>query len=147
MAVVFKHLKELNERLAVFDLYHQLNPRLDEHSFAERMKLMANEKNYYLLAMYDEDNLIAISGYWIAHKLYCGKYLEPDNVVVHEKYRSQGVGQQLQQELEAIAKENGCNVMMLDAYLANEAGHKFYEKHGYKKTGYHFIKKLHEKTS
>lgn len=147
MAMVFKHLKELNERLTVFDLYQQLNPRLDGSTFSARMNLMAIEPNYRLLALYDDDKLIAISGYWIGHKLYCGKYLEPDNVVVHEAYRSKGVGQKLQQQLEEIAKENDCNVMMLDAYLANEAGHRFYEKHGYKKTGYHFIKKLHDKTS
>lgn len=103
---------------------------------------MMQEAGYKLLGVFEGDKLLAISGYWIAHKLYCGKYLEADNVVVDENARSLGIGQQLQQELERIARENQCNVMMLDAYLENTAGHRFYERAGYEKKGYHFIKKL-----
>lgn len=106
------------------------------------MQQLEHEKGYHLLAVFAEEKLVAISGYWIAHKLYCGKYLEPDNVVVDEHFRSQGVGEILQKKLEAIAVENGCEVMMLDAYLDNLAGHKFYERQGYQRKGYHFIKKI-----
>lgn len=106
------------------------------------MEALMNEPGYRLLAAFERNELIAISGYWISHKLYCGKYLEPDNVVVHRNYRSRGVGEKLQAELESIAKKNGCRVMMLDAYLENIRGHSFYERHGYVKKGFHFVKKL-----
>jgi ribosomal protein S18 acetylase RimI-like enzyme len=31
--------------------------------------------------------------------------------------------------------------MMLDAYLENEKAHAFYEREGFTKRGYHFLKK------
>lgn len=142
MDLEFRHLVTLEERLTVFPLYHQLNPKLSEEKFNQRMNQIMQEPGYHLLAIFSTNKLIAISGYWISHKLYSGKYLEPDNVVVDENYRSQRVGEALQTELENIARKNQCNAMMLDAYLHNLAGHKFYERHGYKKEGYHFVKKL-----
>lgn len=142
MSVHFKNLLSLEERLSVYPLYHQLNPRMTEKVFAERTAQVLNEPNYRLLAMYDHDELVGISGYWVSHKLYCGKYLEPDNVVIERSKRSAGFGELLQRELENIAKAENCSVMMLDAYLENHRGHQFYEKHGYEKKGYHMIKKL-----
>ena len=139
--MIFRHLNTYADRISVFPLYHQLNPYPDEGKFRERMAELMNT-NYQLLAIYDKDKLVAISGYWIGYKLYCGKYLEPDNVVVDEARRSEGIGEMLHGELEKIARENGCKVMMLDAYLDNLGGHRFYERHGYVAKGYHFIKKL-----
>lgn len=142
LKVTFRHLNSLAERRLVFPLYHQLNPRMEESMFHKRMEFMMTEPNYRLLGVYLDNELVGISGYWISHKLYCGKYLEPDNVVVHRNHRSKGIGEKLQSELERIAAENGCNAMMLDAYLENEDGHRFYERHGYVKKGFHFVKKL-----
>ena len=81
--VTFRHLNSLAERRLVFPLYHQLNPRMEESMFHERMEFMMTEPNYRLLGVYLDNELVGISGYWISHKLYSGKYLEPDNVVVH----------------------------------------------------------------
>jgi GNAT superfamily N-acetyltransferase len=138
--IEFKQLLTLEDRLAIFPLYHQLNPRITEPVFINRMIAMENEKQYRLLAMLYEGKVVGISGYWISHKLYCGKYLEPDNVVIDNLFRSRGLGEMLQLQLEKIALENGCMAMMLDAYMANERGHQFYEMHGYVKKGYHFVK-------
>ena len=142
MHPTFKLLQSFEERIQVYELYTQLNPKLSVAKFENRMKTIMDEKGYQLLAMYLGDQLVGISGFWIATKLYCGRYLEPDNVVIDESHRSMGLGEKLQKELERIAHENECNVMMLDAYLTNEAGHQFYERNGYQKKGYHFIKKL-----
>jgi GNAT superfamily N-acetyltransferase len=141
MPITFKHLVTLEERITVFQLYCQLNDTLDLETFIKRMESLGNT-HYQLLAMYNEAELVAISGYWVGWKLYCGKYLEPDNVVVDEAWRSKGLGEKLQIELERIANLNGCLAMMLDAYMGNVAGHKFYERHGYEKKGYHFVKTL-----
>ena len=142
MQIQFKHLISLEERLCIFPLYTQLNPYLTFEKFSIRMEAQMVETGYHLLAVYNFNELIATSGYWISNKLYCGKYLEPDNVVVDKGYRSKGIGEMMQKEMETIAKESQCNAMMLDAYLENIQGHKFYEKHNYEKKGFHFVKKL-----
>jgi hypothetical protein len=36
----------------------------------------------------------------------------------------------------------GCKTAMLDAYIGNEAGHRFYEREGFSKRGFHFLKTL-----
>ena len=142
MDLIPRHLNSLEERTSVFDLYHQLNPRLDKAQFEQRMAALMQHKNYHLLGVFMGDTCVAISGYWIGVKLYCGTYLEPDNVVVDRNHRSAGIGEFLQKELEKIAAENHCEAMMLDAYLENTRGHSFYERHGYVRKGYHFVKKL-----
>jgi ribosomal protein S18 acetylase RimI-like enzyme len=45
-------------------------------------------------------------------------------------------------KLHEIARQQQCDVMMLDAYLHNTRAHAFYEKAGLKAKGYHFIKKV-----
>ena len=51
--------------------------------------------NYGQVGVFDGENCLGISGFWIGTKLWCGKYLELDNIVVLEKYRSKGVGKLL----------------------------------------------------
>lgn len=142
MEIDFRLLNTWDDRIAIFPLYNQLNPRISEDVFKMRMLEMMQESGYYLIAGYLEQELVCASGYWISHKLYCGKYLEPDNVVTDSRFRSVGIGTLLQKKLEEIAVASDCRVMMLDAYLDNQRGHQFYEQHGYVRKGYHFIKKL-----
>ncbi|MFN5249479.1 MAG: GNAT family N-acetyltransferase [Bacteroidia bacterium] len=142
MEFSLKEIHDLESRLDLFPLYSQLNPALKFEWYKERTECLMQEPNYHLLGIFHGNTCIGMSGYWISHKLYCGKYLEPDNVVMDSQWRGKGVGHILQQELERIAQQNECRVMMLDAYLENLDGHRFYESKGYEKKGFHFIKKL-----
>ncbi|MBI3232577.1 MAG: GNAT family N-acetyltransferase, partial [Bacteroidetes bacterium] len=85
---------------------------------------------------------IAVSGYWIGAKLYCGSYLEIDNFVVDEKHRSSGIGKQLIEWLTNEAKAHQCETMMLDAYVENFKAHHFYYREGFIARGFHYIKYL-----
>jgi GNAT superfamily N-acetyltransferase len=93
-----------------------------------------------------EDNKsIGLSGFWVGTKLWCGKYLELDNVIVHPNHRSRGVGKLLTEYLNKKAVEMGCKVVALDAYTNNFPAHKFYYNHGFVPKGFHFVKFLEEK--
>lgn len=142
MEYTIQEIVDLESRLALYPLYQQLNPDLKFEWYKDRMACLMQEPNYHLLGVFQGDNCIGMSGYWISYKLYCGKYLEPDNVVIDQQWRSQGIGKILHQALEEIAIATSCRVMMLDAYLENLNGHRFYEDKGYVKKGFHFIKKL-----
>jgi ribosomal protein S18 acetylase RimI-like enzyme len=124
-----------------FHLIQQLNPNLKEEYFLQMLPEMITD-NYKMLGVFYDEKCIAISGYWIQTKIYSGRYLEPDNVVVDSDFRSKKVGELMMNELELIAKEASCRFLMLDAYLENTRAHKFYENLGFQKKGYHMLKKL-----
>ena len=86
--------------------------------------------------------IIGLSGFWIGTKLYCDKYLEPDNVVIDKAYRSMGIGKLLMDWLVEEGKRNNCKMIMLDAYVENFSGHRFYYREGFIARGHHFLKNI-----
>lgn len=100
--------------------------------------------NYKQLIIQEKNETIALAGYWIATKLWCGKYLELDNVIVHPNHRSKGIGKILTDCLVEKAIETDCTMTVLDAYTTNFAAHKFYMNHGFVPKGFHFVKYLKE---
>lgn len=134
-------LNRAEEMFPYFFLVQQLQPWLKQHHFENHLKSMT-QHNYSMLVLFENQAAVALTGIWIGHKLYCGKYLEMDNVVVDANHRNKGLGQQLYDAAFQIAKIENCRVMMLDAYITNEGAHRFYEKLAFEKKGYHFIKTL-----
>jgi ribosomal protein S18 acetylase RimI-like enzyme len=138
------HLRTLatvEEMMPQLPLIQQLTPSLTTAEYRSLLEAMVPHR-YAMLAAFEGDACLGLSGYWIGHKLYCGRYLEIDNFVVDAGHRSRGIGQLLVDELIRIAQRESCVNVMLDAYLENTAGHRFYERHGFVKRGYHFIRPL-----
>lgn len=119
-----------------------LNPDIPTEVLAERLKQMIQCGNYYCAGGFLDNKLIAVGGYWIATKFYCGRYIELDNIAVEPEYRSLGIGKQLTAWLEAEGRRRNCEAAMLDAYTTNTRAHAFYESAGYKILGHHFLKKI-----
>lgn len=141
MEYYIKEIETHLEMLAQFPLLQQLNPNIEYNSCIQMLHdMLAN--NYKMVGVFVGEKCVGVSGYWISTKLYSGKYLEMDNVVVDIEHRSAGIGAMLCHYLDNVAKEKNCKMMMLDAYLENESAHRFYIREGYIKRGYHFIKKI-----
>jgi ribosomal protein S18 acetylase RimI-like enzyme len=79
---------------------------------------------------------------WVATKVWCGRYLEIDNLVVRPEYRSQGVGSALIEFMERLGREQCCEIAVLDSYTANRSSHRLYHRHGFEILGFHFVKPL-----
>lgn len=138
---VVKELVTIDEMVNQISVIQELGPHLTIHEY----EMMLNEmlaNGYGQIGVFENEKCIAISGFWINTKLYSGKYLEMDNVVVLPEYRSKGVGKILSDWCINKAKENNCKRLMLDAYLENKKAHTFYEREGFTKRGFHFIKDL-----
>jgi GNAT superfamily N-acetyltransferase len=101
--------------------------------------------NYGQVGVFDGENCLGISGFWIGTKLWCGKYLELDNIVVIEKHRSQGIGKLIFDFLHKKAIEHDCTMLSLDSYTSNFKAHKFFYNEGYSPKGFHFINILQSK--
>jgi GNAT superfamily N-acetyltransferase len=136
-----RKLSTVEEMLPHFRLVQQLTPALTALEYPEMLQAMVPH-NYAMVAAFDGPRCLGLSGYWIGHKLYCGKYLEVDNFVVDEPERSTGVGEALLKWMENEAATQGCRLLMLDAYVENYKAHRFYYRQGFHARGFHYLKLL-----
>lgn len=134
-------LKKIPEMLEQYPIIHETYPDMSYETYHNYLKEMLH--NSYGMVIVQENNItVGLSGFWIGTKLWCGKYLELDNVIVTEKFRSKGIGKIMSNYLEEKARETNCKMMALDAYTTNFAAHKFYYNLGFVPKGFHFIKVL-----
>jgi GNAT superfamily N-acetyltransferase len=122
---------------SIIPLLRTLNGAIPEAVLRSRLNEML-EQGYRCAGIYSEHNLIGICGLWIITKYYVGKHIEPDNVVILEEYRSNGLGKRLITWVCSYAKSQGCIASELNCYLSNEKGQAFWDGQGYKKIGYHY---------
>lgn len=141
--MIVVELKTKEEMLAHLDVLQELYPNLTTDYYNQLLdKMLGN--NYGQIAVMQGNECIAISGYWLGTKMWCGPYLELDNVVVKASARGTGAGKLMQEYLEQKAQDLGCHIMVLDAYSNNFKAHRFYYNQGYAPRGFHFIKILEE---
>ena len=143
--LTLKELKTLPEMLEQLHLIQQLYPDYTIEIYADLLEEML-PNNYKQVVVYENEQSVGLSGFWVGTKLWCGKFLELDNVIVHPNHRSKGVGKLLTEYLNQKAIDLGCKVVALDAYTNNFPAHKFYFNHGFVPKGFHFVKFLEEKS-
>ena len=141
MSITFQILSKKSEMLPLSPLLQQLNP-ISTPEYLDEMLDDMIEHGYRMVTANEGDDCLGVSGIWVTTKLYSGKYLEMDNVVVAADQRSRGIGKLLTDYITELARQEGCTTLMLDAYLENEKAHIFYEREGFVKKGYHFLKKI-----
>lgn len=125
------------------DLLALLNPETPAAIIAERLAtLLADHSHYELFGALSNGRLVGVAGAWIATKIWCGRYLEIDNLVVDPDQRSAGIGTLLIHHLEALASERGCKIVVLDSYTANHPSHRLYHRLGFEIWGFHFVKPI-----
>lgn len=132
---------------SILPLASLLNPDLGKKTLLYRLEIMM-KMNYECLGVYDtsaslstgKDKLIGICGLWTLTKLYNGKHLEPDNVIIHPDYRNKGIGELMMAWIDKYAKEQNCEMIELNCYVENLKGAEFWKKTGYYIRGHHFQK-------
>jgi diamine N-acetyltransferase len=131
-----------NDNLEIIIPFLQLlDPKLTTEELEARLpKMVAN--NYSCIGVYDNENLIGISGFWLIQKYYTGLYIEPDNVVIDPKYRGKKIGELMSNWLENFARKNNCVASNLNVYATNNKAIKFWLNQGYKIISFHLQKKF-----
>ena len=127
---------------AIMPLVAGLNPDLGRDALRDRLAEMFVYENYRCFGLFSGDELIALSSGWITTRLYSGRQLELDNVVVKAEWRNRGVGAELGSCIESWARDHACISCELNSYVTNAASHRFYFRQGYSILGYHFYKRL-----
>lgn len=144
MALRTEFLTDKQTMLQYIDVLQELYPSLSPEQYAKELDLMLPH-NYTQLAVFEHDHCIAICGVWLGNKLWIGKYLELDNIIVRASARSKGVGELIFQTIEQKAISENCNMLALDSYTSNFKAHKFFYNQGFGPKGFHFVKLLNEK--
>ena len=128
----------------ILDLVSQLNPEMDRSLLRTRQMEMFRIDHYSCFGLFDNNRLIGLSSAWTTVRLYSGKQLELDNVIIDSSLQSKGLGTEFMRLIESWAKENNYETIELNSYVHNTGSHKFYYRHNYKILGFHFQKKLRD---
>jgi GNAT superfamily N-acetyltransferase len=136
--LVVRELIDKEEMLKNLSVLQDLYPSLTSSEYSSELDLMLPH-NYGQVGVFEGDICLGLSGFWIGTKLWCGKYLELDNIVVSKTQRSQGIGKLIFDFLHKKALENDCTMLSLDSYTTNFNAHKFFYKEGFAPKGFHFI--------
>ena len=127
-----------DKMLENFELLLEVYPNLTKDQYSIELDEMLNS-SYGQVGVFNKGECVGMTGYWIGTKLWCGKYMELDNVIVSSKNQSKGIGKMLFDFMENKAKELNCNMLALDSYTDNFKAHKFFYSQKYIPRGFHFI--------
>ena len=143
MPLIIKELTTIDEMLANIEVMKYLYPTFTLEKYESYLIEMIPH-NYKQVAVFENEICVAVSGFWSGTKLWSGKYIEIDNFIVHPEHRSKGLGKMMTDYVDALAKETGCTMIVLDAFTGHFTAHRFYYNQGYVPKGFHFLKILNE---
>lgn len=137
------HIRELKpaEMPTLYPLIKQLNPTITRRQFGIYLDAALDE-GYRCFGGFQGKKMVAACGAWVMTRFWCGKFMEVDNVVVDKALRNSGLGKVLLDEVEKIAKSEGCKMMLAASYTHNTASHRFYFREKYIIRGFVFTKEI-----
>lgn len=141
--LIIKELQSEKEILEAFPLMNQLRTHLNEARYLN-LVIEAREKDMYrLVALYDQGEIVAVTGFKPMITLYYGRFVWVCDLVTDSNKRSSGYGERLLSYVHEWAKENDYESVALSSGLKRIDAHRFYEeKMGYDKVSYVFKKAL-----
>jgi len=139
------HILDKEDIYLVIPMVSELSEfKVSEEVLKMRFSEMVKQ-NYECAVMYYKNDLIGVCGMWFSTRHYCGKSAEIDHVFIKKEYRSKGLGRQFMQWIYNYAQNRGVETIELNAYLQNDASHRFYEKEGFRPLAFHFVKSFNGK--
>lgn len=138
-----KLIDPLKYRERVLYLLKQLNPEMDINSIESILISMNEIPNYKCFALFVNGELVGVSSGWTTVRIYCGKQLELDNVIIDPKIQSKGLGKYFMTAIKQWSLDNDYKSIGLNTYVQNSKSHKFYFNQDFKIIGFHFEHKLH----
>jgi GNAT superfamily N-acetyltransferase len=142
MTINFCEITDKEVMLKTYPLINATYEHLNYKTFESAIIEMIQYNNYKMLIAYDGEIMAGITGFWISRMLYCGRYLQLNNLIVDKKYRNKGIGRAIINHMENLAIKFDCNKIVLDSYVENKKSHSLYFDLNYYIRGFHFMKDL-----
>jgi len=70
--MIIRELHGVEEMLCTLDVLQELYPSLTTENYLAELNDMLPNNRYGQVAVFDNDQCIGVSGYWIGTKLWCG---------------------------------------------------------------------------
>jgi ribosomal protein S18 acetylase RimI-like enzyme len=131
----------LKELYTVYDVLKQLRVSLDYEEFEDLIYDMRHME-YKMFGLFEKGELVTYAGASVQTNLYHKRHLYIFDLITDEKFRSQGFGKMMMEYLLDYAKTAACENMVLSSGLQRKEAHKFYEKEGFCKKSYIFVKTI-----
>jgi len=93
-------------------------------------QMLTNSEDFKALVIRDGDRAIGFATYYFGFSSWSGKHLFLDDLYLETQYRKQGLGAQIMDQLEAIARDKDCKSMRWLVSRWNEPAIAFYKKRG-----------------
>ena len=142
MEIIIKDLDKKEEMLSAYPLVNLMYDKMTKDEFSLALDDMIKLNGYRMIAAFDGDKMVGVSGYWVASMLYCGLYLQASIIVVSKDLRNQGIGRKILKFLENKARDMNCKKIVLDSYTENKQSHPLYFRDNFYIRGFHFMKDL-----
>ena len=136
-------LRSKTELAASYEVMRELRTHLSQEGYLARLEQM-RPRGYRLLAVKVSDEIVALAGITFDLNLYWGRHLFVYDLVTAEAHRSKGYGERLLNHIYELATEEDCENVALSSGFAREGAHRFYEREGFERTGYTFVKRLED---
>jgi GNAT superfamily N-acetyltransferase len=126
----------------IVKLTQYLNPDIEINLLRTRQFEMFQFDNFICFGLFNKNELLGVSGGWVTVRLYSGKQIEIDNLIINPQFQSQGYGDSFLHLIQNWAIENNCKTIELNTYVQNSRSHKFYFNKNFKILGFHFQKEI-----
>ncbi|MCF6309034.1 MAG: GNAT family N-acetyltransferase [Sulfurimonas sp.] len=132
---------DLKELLTAYEVVSQLRSSLSYKEFEDLIYDM-RDMEYKMLGVMDGETLITYAGVAVQTNLYHKRHLYVFDLVTDEKYRGKNYGKMMLDYLHDYAKMGMCENIVLSSGFEKEKAHKFYEKNGFMKKSFVFLKSV-----
>ena len=140
---MIKEMRTKEQWREAFQVMQELRQHLDEKTYLDLVEEAHQKDMYRLFALYDGDELVAVTGFKPMITLYYGRFVWVCDLVTCEQHRSKGYGEKLLTFVENWAVENGYQSVALSSGIQKKEAHRFYkEKMSYDQVSYVFKKGL-----
>ena len=124
---------EENDIKPIYELLkNELGYEVDYSLFVLRVQEMI-KNNYLIYVACIENKVVGFIGIEVSYVF---------ELAIDKNYQNKGIGKQLIQKVEKYTKTNNLAAITLNSGISRKTAHIFYEKQGYFKKGYSFIKYL-----
>ena len=132
---------DLKELYSVYDVLSQLRVNLSYKEFEDLIYDMRHME-YKMIGIMDGEELITYAGVAVQTNLYHKRHLYVFDLVTDKKYQGKGYGKMMLDYLVDYAKMGMCENIVLSSGFSKENAHNFYEKNGFDKKSFVFLKTL-----
>jgi GNAT superfamily N-acetyltransferase len=133
----------IDDAESIAELITQLGYPTTGAAMHRRLEAIAGDSSYATLVAVEGGSVVGLAAGRLGHYYEKdGTYCQLAALSVASGARRQGIGKQLVEAVERWGRDNGARAVVVTTALHRDGAHAFYERCGYSRTGFRFVKDL-----